>query len=144
MGNSAWQGSKVTKVRVNVDRVVVAGGLRVWFVGGRRGESSGESGVGQRVCVVEKDWLLLRNAVTLQVGGDRFADRDAVGVINGGNRNEGLKLITNTRLASDVHRGISGLVLVCDLSLNAENELGARLRVIIPVKPLLGVKNADG
>ena len=85
--------------------------------------------------------------MTLQVGGDRFADRDAVGVINGGNSNEGLKLIANTHLASDVHRGISGLVLVCDLSLNAENELGARqkrLRVIVPVKPLLRLKNVDG
>ena len=146
MGNRAWQGSKVTEVRVDVDRVVVARGLRVWFVGGGGSEGSGEVGVGQHIWAVKKDWLVLRDAVTLQVGGDWIADRDAVSVINGGNRNESLKLIANIDLASDVHRGISRLILVCGLSLNAENELGARrkgLRVIVPFEPLLGLKNAN-
>ena len=55
--------------------VVVARGLRVWFVGGRGSEGSGKIGVGQRVCVFEQDWPVLRDAVTLQVGGDRVADR---------------------------------------------------------------------
>jgi len=48
--------------------------------------------VGQRVCVIKKDWMVLRSAVTLQVGGDQIANRDIGSVINSSNRNEGLKL----------------------------------------------------
>ena len=58
-----------------------------------------------------------------------------------------LELVANVDLASDVHGEIRGLVLVCDLRLNAENKFGARqkgLRVIVPVEPLLGLKDADG
>jgi hypothetical protein len=74
MGNSAWQESEVTKVRVDVDRVVVARGLRVWFAGSRGSVGGREISVGQRICVIEKDWLVLRSAMTLQVDGNWIAD----------------------------------------------------------------------
>ena len=71
MGNSAWEGSEITKVRVDVDRVVVTQGLRVWFVGG------GEISVGAYMRY-QKGLVVLHNTVTLQVCGDRIADRDTV------------------------------------------------------------------
>src|SRR5712691_6223738 len=98
------------------------------------------------VGVVKKNRLVLRDTVTLRVGSDWIADGDTVSVIDGGDRDESLQLITNIDLASDIHRGISRLILVCYLGLNAENELRARqkrLRVIVPVEPLLRPKDAD-
>ena len=74
---------------------------------GRGSEGSRDISVRQRICIVEKDWLILCDAVMLQVGGDGIADGDTVSVVDGGNRNECFKLIADVNLACDVHRGIS-------------------------------------
>lgn len=56
------------------------------------------------VGVVKKNRLVLRDTMTLRVGSDWIADRDTVSVINSGDRNESLQLITSIDLASDIHR----------------------------------------
>ena len=69
-----------------------------------------------------------------------------ISVIDSGNRDESLELVANVDLASDIHRGISGLVLVCGLCLGAEGGFCARqkgLCIIVPVEPLLRLKDAD-
>ena len=78
--------------------------------------------------------------------GDRIANWDAIRVIDRGNGDEGLELITDIHFAGDVHGWKSRLILIGNFSLHTENQLCARQKwfhVIIPVEPLFRVKNRN-
>ena len=147
MGDRSRESSVVSKVRVDMDRVEVARDLGVRLV--RRGRVENRA-VADRHCVPivgERAHEALRVAVTLEVLNDGVATGVVLEEVDRGNLDEALDLIADEDVSRHVDRLEAGLVTICDLRADAEDERCAslkRLGLVVPLEPFLGLQNAYG
>jgi hypothetical protein len=148
MGDSSRKGSIVGEVRVDMDRIEVAGNLGVRLVGERSVESRESIILGESISVIgERGGQALRSAMALQVGEDRVAQAVLLRKLDSADLDEDLELIADENVTIDVELAEGRLVLEHDARSNTEDERGARgesVRVVLPVMPLLRLQDADG
>jgi hypothetical protein len=140
------EASEVGEVGVNMDRVEVAGDLGIWLIGRW-------SGIGRRrrrgeavATVLEQDGLALSGTVTLEVRDHWIAERTTSLVVDSADLDELLELVADVGIAIDINGGEGILVMVNELRLDAEEELGTSEDwgcVVVPLEPFLALEHSD-